>query len=179
MARPARGREVLEKAQKLLAKAIKADDLRILQAVVFPLANGMSTHETAQAIGRSPRWVTHARNAFIHSAGNVKAESKKIRNKAHMTKDEEAIFLAPFLEKARQGGILVVNVIHNALEQHLGHKVALASAYNLLHLHNWRKLAPDKRNVEADVQAQEEWKKNFPTTLPKSKKSGTGPVSSG
>jgi hypothetical protein len=30
---------------------------------------------------------------------------------------------------------------------------------NLLHRHGRRKLAPDKRNVAADVQAQEEWKK--------------------
>jgi transposase len=96
-----------------------------------------------------------------------------------MTKDEETAFLAPFFENARQGGILVVSVIHNALEQHLGRKVALASAYNLLHRHGWRKLAPDKRNVAADIQAQEDWKKNSPTVLRTSKKSGSDPVPSG
>ena len=31
----------------------------------------------------------------------------------------------------------------------IGRKVALASAYNLLHRHNWRKLATDKRNVKS------------------------------
>jgi hypothetical protein len=36
------------------------------------------------------------------------------------------------------GGILVVGNIHKALEEQLGRKVALASAYNLLHRHNWR-----------------------------------------
>ena len=159
MARPARGKDVLEMAQRLLAKANEADELRMLQAVVFPLANGMSTQETAQAIGRSPRWTTNARNEFIRSAGIVKKTPKKIRNRAYLTRDEEEAFLAPFFESARQGGVLVVSVIHSALERHLGHRVVLASAYNLLHRHGWRKLAPDKRNVEADVQAQEEWKK--------------------
>ena len=173
MARPPRGQEVLEKAQELLAKATKADELRILQAVVFPLANGMSTQETARAIGRSPRWVTSARNEFIRNAGMLKTTPKTIRNRAYMTKDEEAAFLAPFFESARCGGILVAGVIHNALKQHLGHKVALASTYNLLHRHNWRKVVPEKRHVQADIEAQEDWKKNSPNSSRKSKKRGT------
>jgi len=76
-----------------------------------------------------------------------------------MTNDEEQAFLAPFFESARCSGVLVVGVIRNALEQHLGPKVALASAYNLLHRHGWRKLVPYKRHVQADIQAQEDWKK--------------------
>ena len=178
MARPPRGHEILEKAQAMLAKATKANELRTLQAVLLPLVNGMTTPETARVIGRSPRWVTSTRNEFIRSAGLLKTAPKTIRNRAHMTRGEETLFLAPFFENARQGGILVANVIHDALEQHLGHKVALASTYNLLHRHGWRKLAPDKRNVGTDVQAQEEWKKNFPTASRKSKKSGPGPVPS-
>jgi len=179
MARPARGQEVLEQAQLLLTKATDIDELRILQAVVFPLANGMSTQETAKAIGRSPRWVTSARNEFIRDSGILKKVSKKVRNRAHMTKDEEQAFLAPFFESARCSGVLVVGAIHNALEQHLGRKVALASAYNLLHRHGWRKLAPYKRNVLADIQAQEDWKKNSPVILRKLKKNGTGQAPSG
>ena len=54
MAGPARGHETLEKVRQLLAKGTDAEELRTLQAVVFPLAKGMST-QTAQAIGRSPR----------------------------------------------------------------------------------------------------------------------------
>ena len=76
-----------------------------------------------------------------------------------MTVDEENSFLEPFLDKARSGGILVVREIHIALEKHLGRKVARASTYNLLHRHGWRKLAPDKRHIEADIHVQEEWKK--------------------
>jgi transposase len=178
MARPPRGHEVLEKAQELLTKVTRADELRILQAVMFPLVNGMSIQETARAIGRSPRWVTSTRNEFIRSGGILKRGPKKIRNRAHMTKTEEEAFLAPFFETARCSGILVASVIHNALEQHLGRKVALASAYNLLHRHGWRKLVPYKRHVQADIQAQEDWKKNSPSVLRRSKKSGTGPAPS-
>ncbi|MDR0250284.1 MAG: winged helix-turn-helix domain-containing protein [Burkholderiales bacterium] len=45
--------------------------------------------------------------------------------------------------------------------------MALSSVYNLLHRHGWRKLAPDKRHPKSDPQAQEEWKKNSTSDLPK------------
>lgn len=157
MARLPGGHEVLFMAQQQMAKTSDAKELRILQAVILPLVHGMSTQETAQVLGRSPRWVTHVRNEYIRNEG-IK-EKIKIRNNALMSEKEEHDFLAPFLEEALQGGVLVVNGIHHAMEKYLGHKVALSSAYNLLHRHGWRKLAPDKRHVKADVQAQEDWKK--------------------
>ena len=73
---------------------------------------------------------------------------------------EEREFLAPFLEQAATGSVLVVGQIKAALDQRLGREVALASAYNLLHRHGWRKLAPDNRHPQSDpLLAQEEWKK--------------------
>lgn len=174
MARPPRGQEMLCIAQQQLSKTDDATALRILQAVVFPLEHGLSTQETARAIGRSPRWVTRARNEYIRGAGAKPDKAQAIRNHAHMSLAEEKEFLAPFLEKARCGGMLVVNEVYQALQVHLGRKVALASAYNLLHRHDWRKLAPDKRNVEADAQAQEEWKKNCRNESLKSKRRGRG-----
>ena len=46
------------------------------------------------------------------------------------------------------------------LRTQLGRTTALASTYNLLHRHGWRKLAPDKRHPKTDREGQEEWKKN-------------------
>jgi len=66
-----------------------------------------------------------------------------------------------------------------ALDVRLGRKVALASAYNLLHRHGWRKLAPDKRHPKADVAAQEAWKKNSPTSSRKSPVNGKAKDPSG
>ena len=37
--------------------------------------------------------------------------------------------------------------------------MALSSVYSMLHPHNWRKLAPDKRHPQSDPAAQEDWKK--------------------
>ena len=89
-----------------------------------------------------------------------------------MSSEEEAEFLAPFFEKASRDGILVVGEVKRALDKRLGRTVALASAYNLLHRHGWRKLASDKRHPKADVPTQEEWKKNSPACSKKSTGSG-------
>jgi transposase len=107
---------------------------------------------------------------FVRAGGSAEDGNARKGGRRHenMTREEETAFLEPFFEKAKLGGILVVGEIKQALDGRLGRTVALASAYNLLHRHGWRKLAPDKRHPKADVAAQEDWKKNFPTSSRKS-----------
>jgi transposase len=168
MARPASGKEVLAKAKEALAKARTTEELRQAQAVILPLEFGFSMEQVAAVIGVSRGWACQLRMLFIRSGG-MQAEAKQQRGgrrRENMSKEEEAIFLAPFLDKAAHGGILVVGEIKRALDEQIGRKTALASAYNLLHRHNWRKLAPDKRHPQADVEAQLEWKKNSRNSSP-------------
>jgi transposase len=181
MARPSKGKEVLEKAKERLGKARTAEELREAQAVVLPLKFGLSLRQTAQAIGRSVRRTSQMRSGFIRRGGPRPAGKppRGGRRRQNMTPEEEALFLAPFLEEAKAGGILVVSRIKQELEKCLGRKVALASAYNLLHRHGWRKLAPDKRNPKADVAAQAEWKKNCRKSSPGLPGSGRGKGRSG
>ena len=89
-----------------------------------------------------------------------------------MTTEQERELLAPFLERASTGGILVVGQVKTEIEARLGRSMALSSVYNLLHRHGWRKLAPDRRHPQSDPLAQEEWKKNSPSGSPKSARSG-------
>jgi Winged helix-turn helix len=89
-----------------------------------------------------------------------------------MSIEQEREFLAPFIEQAKIGGILVVGDIKRALDKRLGRTAALSSVYNLLHRHNWRKLTPDKRHPKSDPLTQEEWKKNSPKNSARSSKTG-------
>jgi len=158
MGRRARGSDLLESAKERLSKAKTAEELRQAQSLVFPLAYGMSLEQTAQAIGVSIGWACQLRNRFIREGG-IPREDKSPRGGRHrenMSLEEEEEFLAPFFEKAKVGGILVVGEIKLALDKRLGRNVALASAYNLLHRHGWRKLAPDKRHPKSDVAAQDD-----------------------
>lgn len=181
MARKARGRDLLEQAKGCLSKAKTAEELRQAQAVVMPLEFGLSIEQTARAIGVSTGWACQLRNRFIRARGLPRADKplRGGRRRANMNVEEEEAFLAPFFDKAKEGGILVVSEIKNALDQRLGRNVALASAYNLLHRHDWRKLAPDKRHLKSDADVQDAWKKNFPNLLPKSGKPGRAKGRSG
>ena len=68
MGRRAKGIEVLEKAKKLMRKAKSAKEIRICQAVIFPL-EGLTLKQTAEKLGRSVRWVSRNRSEFIASKG--------------------------------------------------------------------------------------------------------------
>lgn len=162
MARPASGREILSRAKEHLAKARSVEELRQVQAVILPLEFGFTMDQVAAIIGVSKGWACQLRIDFIRSGGfdNRDQPQRGGRRRENMTKEEEARFLAPFFEKATNGGILVVGEIKKALDEHLGRTTALASVYNLLHRHNWRKLAPDKSHPKSDAEVQKDWKKN-------------------
>jgi transposase len=162
MARPAKGQDVLVKAKAAIASAKTVEELRAAQAVVFPLELGLTLERTAESIGISVRWTCTLRNRFARIArGEEQPRGQRGgRKRQNLTPEEEGRFLAPFLEKAATGGVLVVGSIHRALEERLGRKVSLSSVYNLLHRQGWRKLAPDKRHPQSDAQAQVDWKKN-------------------
>lgn len=175
MPRPASGdAKVLMNAREAIASAQTVAQLRQAQAVVLPLDYGLSLADTAQVIGVSPGWVCQLRRRFMHGqvAGEPGAPAAGGRKRQNMSLQEEREFLTPFLEQAAKGGVLVVGQVKAALDKRLGREVALASAYNLLHRHGWRKLAPDKRHPQSDPLAQEEWKKNSQKRLPKSAKTG-------
>jgi len=176
MARKPKGQEVLKQAKEQVSRAKTVEDLRQAQAVLLPLEFGLSLEQASKAIGVSVGWVCRLRTKFIREGGILKESrpDRGGRRRENMSREEEAAFLMPFFEKAGKGGILVVSEIKLALESRLGRRVALASVYNLLHRHHWRKVAPDKRHSKADVNVQEEWKKNFPSFLPKSTGPGRG-----
>jgi transposase len=160
MARTAGGHQLLDKAKELLANAKTVKELRQAQSVILPLELHLSLDQTSEMTGISKRWVSQLRTEFIRANGTIERKtSRGGRRRENLSLAQEADLLAPFIEKAKIGGILVVSEIKNALQTALGRPVALASAYNLLHRHDWRKLVPDKRHPKSDPQAQEAFKK--------------------
>ena len=174
MSRPLGGEDCVESALKVIASATTIEQLRQAQAVVLPLRYGMSLEQTAKAIGMSRGWTCRLRNQFIagRPVGDRGTAVRGGRRRENFSLEQEEAFLKPFLESASAGEILVVGQIKQQLEAALGRKMALSSVYKLLHRHNWRKLAPDKRHPQSDPVAQEDWKKNSPKRSPKSVKTG-------
>ena len=172
MARPVGGQKWVKAARVAVSEAKSAHELRMAQAMLLPVAFGLNLNQVAEAIGQSIPTVTRLRQDFVRSQrGEPLARARRGgRRNGHMTLEEEQAFLAPLLEQARLGGILIVPPVRRALEKHLGREVALSSVYRLLHRHGWRKLAPDKRHPQSDPHAQTAWKKNSPKRSPESSK---------
>jgi transposase len=176
MPRPASGDpKVLRKARQAIATATTLEQLRQAQAVVLPLDYALSLSDTAEIIGVSPGWACQLRRRFMSGqiVGAANAPGPGGRKRQNMSVQEEREFLAPFVKQAAGGGVLVVAQIKAALDKRLGRQVALASAYNLLHRHGWRKLAPDKRHPQSDPLAQDEWKKTSPNACRPAARLGT------
>ena len=92
-----------------------------------------------------------------------------------MTFEAEAALLAPHIEQAKQGGVIIVPPLKAQIEAALGRPMALSTVYAMLHRHGWRKLAPDKQHPRSDPVAQEEWKKNSPKKSSRHKPASTTP----
>lgn len=161
MSRTPSGSEWLSVAQAKLAEADTVYEMRLAQSMLLPLL-GLSLKETAQALGQSVPTVSRLRRDFIQlqSGSSLPREQWGGRRHAYWSREEEAVFLAPFLDAAEKGGILVVPPIHRALEEKLGRPVPPSTVYRMLHRHGWRKIAPDKRHIKGDPETQGDFKKN-------------------
>ena len=174
MARIARGEQYVDSAMQVIVNAVTVEQLRQAQAVILPLRFAMSLEQTAEVTGLSVGWVSKQRNRFIQgkAVGDGTVPARGGRRRQNFTPQEETAVLKPFIEQAREGGILVVGQIKHDLEQALGRPMSLSSVYTLLHRHNWRKLAPDKRHPQSEPVAQDEWKKNSSKPSKNSAKTG-------
>lgn len=164
MARKASGTDQLASARELLRTARTADELRKAQAVLLPLELGMSLEETAKVIGRSIRSTCSMRTRYCRVARceeEAPQTKRALRNRAITTLEREAQILDQVLEKAAQGGVVVIPRLKEKIEKQLGRRVSLSTIYRMLARNGWRKLAPDTTHPQGDAALREDWKKNL------------------
>src|SRR3990172_10110482 len=157
---------LVRRARKAVVQASSVEELRAAQAVLLPAATGATLTLTAALLGVGRATVARLQARFRQShATRATARSPQRnwggRRNALLTIEEEREFLAPWLEQARAGGVLVVSPLRAALAQRLGRPVKASVLYRLLARHGWRKVAPDTRHPKSDPTVQEAWKKNF------------------
>ena len=150
--------EVLELAKVAVQKAKTPDELRMAQVVLIPGLLGVPDRTVGQIVGRSRVTVVQLRKKFS-TYKQSQDRNWGGRRYGYMTFEQERQFVSRFLEKAAQGGILVVNEIHQAFEAQVKHKVAQSTIYRMLDRHNWRTIIPRPRHQESNTEAQEGFKK--------------------
>lgn len=166
MPRPAKSDlRSVARAQAAASAATTVDELRRAQAILLPAQLGATLAQTAAALGVGRATVARYQRTFRERASRQDAAPAPQwggRRHCWMTREQEQAFLAPWLEQAKAGGLLVVSPLRAALAAHVGHPVKPSVIYRMLARHGWRKVAPDTRHPKSDPAVQEEWKKNSP-----------------
>lgn len=145
---------------KLLKTASDASELKRLQCIYFRARYHYTGDQISEITGYDSRTVRRIQAAYLRDGEESLALKKKggrYRENLSITEEEE--FLAPFFDKAKNGGILEVGQVRRAYEEKLGRPVKKSVVYALLHRHNWRKIAPRPIHPKHDADAAEAFKK--------------------
>src|SRR5271165_3278000 len=153
--------KLASKAQQMVAETTDVMQLKAAQAVLLPAVLGATLEQTATLLGVGRASVHRFQQRFRQGIKTPAAPRKKWggRRRGLLSWEEEQAFLAPWVEQARQAGVLVVSPLRAALAEKLGRKVAPSVLYRLLARHGWRKVAPDTQHPKSDPVAQAEWEK--------------------
>jgi transposase len=140
----------------------KAEHQR-LQAVWRRAALGLRAPQIAQALGWQAQSVRQLPSDYFRHGEAVLADKPKGgRRHENLTVEQERQLLAPFLERAQAGGVLVVAPVQAAYEQAVGRPVHASVVYRAWHRHGWRKVTPRPKHPKASEEAREAFKKSYP-----------------
>jgi transposase len=136
------------------------------QCVWLRATLGLSAPQIAQVLGWKPQSVRQLHSDYARD-GEAVFWGKPYggRRHAHFTAEQEKALLAPFLEQAQVGGVLVIAPVQAAYEKALGRSVHASVVYRALHRQGWRKISPRPRHPKGSPEAREEFKKSYPTSF--------------
>jgi transposase len=151
-----------------LKRAASHSEYQRIQCVLIRATLGSSAAEIAQLLGWS-RATVHVMHSRWAKEGEAifDVRSRGGRRHQHLTPEQEQELLAPFVQRARAGGMLKVAELQQAYRERLGKDVARSTIYRLLERHGWRKVVPRPRHPKTDVAAQDAFKKTAPRGTPR------------
>lgn len=153
--------EQKESLKLLLSQTKTKADFQRVQCMWLRASLNLSTIDTALAVGWSPSTVKIVQSRYLREGEKVLlGKGRGGKRYSNLTEQEEADLLSSFLEKARVGGVLVVNEIKEAYEKKLGKRVPKSTVYRMLVRHGWRKIMPRPKHPKAEAKIQEAFKKN-------------------
>lgn len=159
----ASNRGTIERLAERLKKAKGRPEFQRIQCVLIRVTLGSSAAEIAQLLGWSTATVHVIHSRWVKEGDAIfELKGRGGRRHQHLSHEQEAQVLAPYLDAARAGGVLRVAQIQGEYEKRVGRAVAPSTIYRMLDRHGWRKVAPRPRHPKADVAAQAAFKKTSP-----------------
>jgi hypothetical protein len=171
MARKAQyGEFELAVAMELVRSAKTLQQLRQGQAILLPALTGASIETTARILGVGRNQVSVLRRLLRNAGGTTFGEKDRRggRHRQLMTAEEEAGFLAPWVEKVKDSQDSLVPGIHAAYEKKVGKQVPRSTIYRLMARHGLHRPESEARGGKArggsaSVQANQPQAKAIPT----------------
>jgi len=141
-------KEIKRKYEKAKKRKLDVNSYRRL-LVLHMRGLGKTNKEISEAVGFSPYYVTELVGKYIKHGLDAILEDKRTSNNRRMDFNEEATFLAQFVELANEGLIVTVEKILQKFEEKTGKPSNTSTIYKLLKRHGWRKVKPRPRHPGA------------------------------
>ena len=149
-------KDEIVRANELRNHAKTVEEMQRALSVLLMAEGQMEAEKASALLGISKRTLFRFRKSFRHQDRHFRSTWGGRRH-CLMSPEEERAFLSPWLEKAREGGVITVPPLHEALELKLGRKLPPSTTYRLLSRHGWRKVTPDTKHPKSKPEEQEEF----------------------
>jgi transposase len=151
----------VERLAPLLKEAQSKAEYQRIQCVWLRATLGLNSQQIAEALGWQASSVRHVQARYLRGGEDtLRDKPHGGRYHAHLTRAQEEELLAPFIERAQQGEIVIAAPLQQAYAKRLGHPVHHSVVYRALHRQGWRKVQPRPQHPKADLAAQEAFKKS-------------------
>lgn len=153
-----------ERLAAMLKEARSKAEYQRIQCVWLRAVLGLAAPQIATALGWQIGSVRQVHSDYLRQ-GEAALRSKPCggRHRQNLTREQEQALLAPFLEQAAAGGVLVVAPVQAAYEATVGRPVHHSVVYRALHRQGWRKIVPRPKHPKASEEAREAFKKSCPS----------------
>ena len=152
----------VERLAPLLKEARSKAEYQRIECIWLRATLGLNARQIAEALGWQASSVRHVQARYFREGeASLRDQPRGGRYHAHLTREEEQKLLAPFLDRAHAGEVVIAAPVQQAYTEQLGHPVHHSVVYRALHRQGWRKVMPRPQHPKADIAAQEEFKKSF------------------
>lgn len=124
----------------LLARTKKKSDFQRVQCIFLKIRYNLKASEVGVITGMRPGTVRQIWSLYRREGESALfCKARGGRRNAHLSHDEEKLFLRPFFKKAEHGGELIVAEIRKAYEALVGKGVPKSTIYRMLSRHGWKR----------------------------------------
>jgi transposase len=128
-------------------------------------AQGRGTQQVAQFVGYRPDWIRRLVRTYNAHGPEAVGDGRTGNGSAPMLDlEQQETLLSLLMGPAPDGGLWNATKVATWMSEQLGRPVHLQRGWDYLQRLGFSTQRPRPRHLEADAQAQQEFKKNFPTS---------------